>query len=202
MGADFGSLTGTVNTGAGTVTLTWDSPHQGNVNESTIVKVEVLRSLFGYENFAVIATSTGVDFTGKTYTDTVPSVGQYSYKVRYTVGVAPHTVTLESNVTSASTDTAVVLSGSVSGKQVTLTWDQSAGNYDDVIVQRSADGGVTYQTVRKVDGASTSFVEELSASGTYKYRLQVSVEEPETLDNASEFKDGTITSNVVTLTVS
>src|SRR5258705_9834962 len=106
MAANFGSLTGTVNTGAGTVTLTWDSPHLGTVKELTIVTVKVLRSKFGYEDYAVIATSTGVDFTGKTYVDTVPAVGQYSYKVQYTVGVAPATELLESNVVSASTDTA------------------------------------------------------------------------------------------------
>lgn len=94
------SLTGlnppVVNMGAGTVVLSWiplapatqspgivTPPGLGPVSGTYAVlqTVNIQRALFGSEDWTTIATSSGVDFAGSTYTDT-PAAGSYFYRLQ------------------------------------------------------------------------------------------------------------------------
>jgi hypothetical protein len=195
---DFGTLFATVNKAAGQVTLTWSLAHLSEVNAKTVVSVTVQRSDFYNENFTTIATSAG-DFAGSTYVDTVPAVGEYTYKIIVVVGIAPELVTLQSNPISASTLQTVVLSGT-GGSAVNLSWVIGTGNVASSIVERSADSGATWHQTRSISGKlSPVFSEVFSQPGTYQYRVRVLLEQPEVPDALG--RDEELVSNVLTFTV-
>lgn len=211
---DFETLNGSVNVGAGQVTLTWSLHGLPYANSNVVNQVQVLRTPFGANNYTVIATNSPGDFAGSTYTDTVPAVGQYSYVLKVTigqgVGIPGGGRVLESNVISASTLSNTTLSASVgplspgdSARQVNLTWTTGTSpenQVDDTLVQRSLDG-VNWHTVHNVSGPLASSFSETVPAGTYKYRVIVSLEFPELPGPASETNDVQITSNIVTVTV-
>jgi len=201
---DFATLNGSVV--GGTVVLTWSLHSISAVNGKTIVSNVVQRSPTGVESWATLATSTGADFAGATYTDTLPAEGDYQYRLILTVGIAPHITVLHSNIISANLVTSVTLTGSVSGAVVSLDWggDGNAvgytGEVESATVERSADG-VHYFPVRNRGGRlSSSYSETLSQPGTYLYRVKVFFENPELPDALGV--DQVLTSNVVSLTVS
>jgi len=202
---DFATLNGTI-VGA-SIVLRWSLAHLSEVNGKTVVSNTVQRSPTGVEQWVTLATSTGADFAGATYTDLVPAEGDFQYRLVLIVGIAPHTVTLHSNIISANFVTAVTLTGSVSGSVVSLDWGGAGnavgyvGEVESATVERSADAGVTYFPVRTLSGRlASAYSESLSQPGTYLYRVKVSFENPETPDAIG--RDQVLTSNVVSLTVS
>jgi hypothetical protein len=200
---DFATLNGSVVNG--TVVLTWNLHGISAVNGKTVVSNVVQRSPTGVEQWATLATSTGTDFAGATYTDQLPAEGDYQYRLILTVGIAPNITVLHSNIISANLVTSVTLTGSVNGAVVSLDWGGAGnavgytGEVESATVERSADGGAHYFPVRNRGGRlSSSYVETLSQPGTYLYRVKVSFENPELPDALGV--DQVITSNVVSIT--
>lgn len=170
---DFDTLRAVANTGAGTVVLTWDLTHFTDVDGKTIVSVTVIRSPFNSEAETVIASTAG-NYPGSTYTDTVPTPGQYRYKLRVVVGTAPDTTTKESNNVSVSTLAFVVLTSSFVGNQVFLSWTVGSGAIVSSTVQRSIDGGVHWFDVRHLNGSlGTTFSETVTDPDNTSYRVLV-----------------------------
>lgn len=192
---DFETLDGSVSSGV--VTLTYDLRHLPYPHSTTINSVLLQRSLAGANAFATVATLSTAS-TGTT-TDTPGTAGEYSYKLVINIGVAPETITLQSNVLSASTLASSVLTGSVSSPRVSLSWTFGVGRPAYSEVQRSNDAGVTWVAIARFDDGQSTFSEVLSTSGDFQYRVVQSLKAPQTPNE--NIQNTTITSNVVTLTV-
>jgi hypothetical protein len=194
MANDFETLDGSV--AGSVVSLTYDLRHLPFPHSTTINTVQLWRRPAG-GTFTLLSTLSTAS-TGST-TDTPASAGEYEYKLVINIGDSANLNTLQSNVLRASTLASSTLTGSVSGNKVSLAWTEGVGRTAYSEVQRSNDAGVTYVPVARFDDGTLTFSEALSTSGTFLYRVVLSVYAPQ---NPNEnIQNTTVTSNVVSLTV-
>lgn len=189
MPTNFDTLVAVPNTGTGAVVLTWKLP------KLPVITLKVIRENDDNEDETLLATSTGSDFAGSTYTDTPGSPGQYRYKLLLATGLD----VLESNPVNVSTLDSVLLTATTSGKQVNLSWGTGVGDVVESVVQRSKNAGVSFQSIRSVPGrVGTTFTETLSSGTSYQYRVRV-VLPPATCDAVGQAP--ILVTNTVTVSV-
>jgi FtsP/CotA-like multicopper oxidase with cupredoxin domain len=146
--------------------LTW----KDNATNETGYNVE--RSSDG-TNFTVIATL-GPDSVN--YSDNNLAPGTYYYRVNALIGTTPSDYSNTVNITFAPVAPAAPTNLSASlqnGPAVNLTWKDNAINETGYVVERSADGGVTYSAVGTLHANAVSYSDTTVAPGSrYTYRVK------------------------------
>jgi titin len=135
---------------------------------------EIQRSITGSNNWATIATVTDATFVD----DTVDPVTAYSYRVRAVNSTAPSDYTAIASATTPPVPIVITAPSNVTfsgttATGTTISWQDNSDNEEGFAVQRSDDGGVTWNTMVQTQADVTSYNDPtLTAGVTYEYRVE------------------------------
>lgn len=152
-------------TNAGPVSFTVSPAPYGGMIDITATLMDVNGNILVTANTTNLGESLSADLTSGAYRLVVSSKGLYGDVGQYSI-----TGTIVSDPDSVANPTSLTSTSTAGG--VSLTWFDNAWNETGYVIERSSDGGQTYDPVGEADADSTGWVDGDATVGvSYRYRV-------------------------------